>query len=174
MLAPALARCEYVLRPENECALGNGGTGKTHVALALGLAACQTGLAVAFTTAAALVCQLLEARDECRLLKMPRELAAVKLLLIDEVGDVRLSAAGAVLLFEVFSQRYEHGSTIVTSNLPFEDWTQVPGRERQVGALLDRFTHHGGILTMNGDSYRLKQFAGRRRSAAGAEQNRAA
>ncbi len=84
-----------------------------------------------------------------------------------------LSPTGAELLFEVFSQRYERGSTIVTSNLPFEDWTQVLGSERLTGALLDRLTHHVSILTMNGDSYRLKQSAGRRRSAAREAQNQA-
>ena len=173
MLVLELARCEYVLRRENVIALGNSGTGKSHVALALGLAACQKGLTVAFTTAAALVNQLMEARDERRLLKLQRDLAAVKLLIVDELGYVPLSPTGAELLFEVFSQRYERGSTIVTSNLPFEDWTQVLGSERLTGALLDRLTHHVSILTMNGDSYRLKQSAGRRRSAGGAEQSQA-
>ena len=104
---------------------------------------------------------------------MQRELAAVKLLIIDELGYVPLSPTGAELLFETFSQRYERGSTIVTSNLPFEDWTQVLGSERLTGALLDRLTHHVSILTMNGDSYRFKQSASRRRSAGGAEQNQA-
>ena len=173
MLVLELARCEYVLRRENVIALGNSGTGKSHVALALGLAACQKGLTVAFATAASLVNQLMEARDGRRLLKLQRDLAAVKLLIVDELGYVPLSPAGAELLFEVFSQRYERGSTIVTSNLPFEDWTQVLGSERLTGALLDRLTHHVSILTMNGDSYRLKQSAGRRRSAARVEQNQA-
>ena len=171
MLVLELARCEYILRRENIIALGNSGTGKTHVALALGLAACQKGFTVAFTTAAALVNQLMEARDEKRLLKMQRDLAAVKLLIVDELGYVPLSPTGAELLFETFSQRYERGSTIVTSNLPFEDWTQVLGSERLTGALLDRLTHHVSILAMNGDSYRLKQSA--RHRAAGAEQNQA-
>ena len=107
----------------------------------------------------------MEARDEKRLLKLQRELQAVKLLIVDELGYVPLSPTGAELLFEVFSQRYERGSTIVTSNLPFEDWTSVLGSERLTGALLDRLTHHVHILTMNGDSYRLKQSAGRRRAA---------
>ena len=105
-----------------------------------------------------------------RLLKLQRDLVAVKLLIIDELGYVPLTATGAELLFEVFSQRYERGSTIVTSNLPFEDWTSVLGAERLTGALLDRLTHHVSILTMNGDSYRLKQSAGRRRTGK-AEQN---
>ena len=176
MLVLELARSEFILRRENVIALGNSGTGKTHVALALGLAACQKGFTVAFTTAAALVHQLMEARDERRLLKTQRDLQAVKLLIVDELGYVPLSPTGAELLFEVFSQRYERGSTIVTSNLPFEDWTSVLGSERLTGALLDRLTHHVHILTMNGDSYRLKQSAGRRRPAATdrtAEQNQA-
>ena len=176
MLVLELARSEFILRRENVIALGNSGTGKTHVALALGLAACQKGFTVAFTTAAALVHQLMEARDERRLLKLQRDLQAVKLLIVDELGYVPLSPTSAELLFEVFSQRYERGSTIVTSNLPFEDWTSVLGSERLTGALLDRLTHHVHILTMNGDSYRLKQSSGRRRPAATdkkAEQNQA-
>lgn len=118
----------------------------------------------------------MEARDEKRLLKLQRELQAVKLLIVDELGYVPLSPTGAELLFEVFSQRYERSSTIVTSNLPFEGWTSVLGSERLTGALLDRLTHHVHILTMNGDSYRLKQSAGRRRAAIaadGAEKNQA-
>ena len=173
MLVLELARCEFILRRENVIALGNSGTGKSHAALALGLAACQKGFTVAFTTTAALVHQLMEARDERRLLKLQRDLQAVKLLIVDELGYVPLSPTGAELLFEVFSQRYERGSTIVTSNLPFEDWTSVLGSERLTGALLDRLTHHVHILTMNGDSYRLKQSAGSRRAAATSEQNQA-
>ncbi len=148
----------------------------TLVALALGLAACQKRFTVAFTTAAALVSQLLEARDERRLLKLQRDLALVKLLIIDELGYVPLSPTGAELLFEIFPQRYERGSTIVTSNLPFENWSSVLGSERLTGALLDRLTHHVSILIMNGDSYRLKEADGRRCAAAskaGATQNQA-
>lgn len=166
MLVVELARCEYILRRENVIALGNSGTGKSHVALGLGLAACQRGFSVVFTTAAQLVHQLMEARDEKRLLRLQRELQAAKLLIIDELGYVPLSPTGAELLFEVFSQRYEHGSTIVTSNLPFEEWTTVLGSERLTGALLDRLTHHVHILTMNGESYRLAQSTARRRLAA--------
>jgi len=152
-----LARSEYVARRENVIALGNSGTGKSHIALGLGLAACQKGLSVGFTTAASLVHELLEARDEKRLLRLQRQLAGNKLLIIDELGYVPLSPSGAELLFEVFSQRYERGSTIVTSNLPFDEWTSVFASERLTGALLDRLTHHVHILEMNGDSYRLKQ-----------------
>ena len=165
MLVLELARCEYILRRENIIALGNSGTGKSHVALGLGLAACQRGFSVVFTTAAQLVHQLMEARDEKRLLRLQRELQAARLLIIDELGYVPLSPTGAELLFEVFSQRYEHGSTIVTSNLPFEEWTSVLGSERLTGALLDRLTHHVHILAMNGESYRLAQSTARRRLA---------
>ena len=152
-----LARCEYIDRKDNVIALGNSGTGKTHVALGLGLAACQRGLSVGFTTAAALVHELIEARDERRLLNLQRKLARLKLLIIDELGFVPLSKTGAELLFEVFSQRYERGSVLATSNLPFDERTEIFGSERLTGALLDRLTHHVHILEMNGDSFRLKQ-----------------
>ena len=160
-----LARCEYVSRRENIIAVGNSGTGKTHIALGLGLAACQRGLSVGFITAAALVHELIEARDEKRLLRLQRQVAAYKLLIIDELGYVPFSQTGAELLFEVFSQRYERGSTVVTSNLPFDEWTGVFASERLTGALLDRLTHHVHILEMNGDSYRLKQSKRRHRHA---------
>ena len=152
-----LARCEFLSRRENVLLLGNSGTGKTHIALALGLAACQRGHRVRFTTAAALVHELMEARDEKRLLRLQKLLASSELLIVDELGFVPLSKTGAELLFEVFSQRYERGSTLVTSNLPFQEWTEVLGSERLTGALLDRLTHHVHILEMNGESYRLKQ-----------------
>ena len=105
----------------------------------------------------------MEARDERRLLKLQAQLAAVKLLIVDELGYVPLSQTGAELLFEIFSQRHERGSTIVTSNLPFEEWTSVFASQRLTGALLDRLTHHVHILELNGESYRLKQSKARRR-----------
>ena len=156
MLVLELARCEYILRRENVIALGNSGTGKTHIALSLGLAACQKGFSVTFITAAQLVHQLMEARDEKRLLRLQRELQAPKLLIVDELGYVPLSSTGAELLFEVFSHRCERGSTLVTSNLPIDQWTRVFGCERLTGALLDRLTHHVHRLDMQGESYRLK------------------
>ncbi len=152
-----LARCEYIDRRENIIALGPSGTGKTHIALGLGLAACQKGLNVGFITASALVHELMEARDEKTLLRFQKKLSSYKLLIIDELGFVPLSKTGAELLFEVFSQRYECGSTMVTSNLPFDEWTETFGSDRLTGALLDRLTHHVNILEMNGDSYRLNQ-----------------
>jgi len=157
-----LARCEWIERRENVIALGPSGTGKTHVALGLGLAACQKGLSVGFTTAAALVSEMMEARDERRLLRLQKQMATCKLLIIDELGFVPLSKTGAELLFELISQRYERGATLITSNLPFDEWTETLGSERLTGALLDRITHHVNILEMNGESYRLAQSRARK------------
>jgi DNA replication protein DnaC len=157
-----LARCEWIERRENVIALGPSGTGKTHVALGLGLAACQKGMSVRFTTAAALVSEMMEARDERRLLRFQKQMAAYQLLIIDELGFVPLSKTGAELLFELISQRYERGATLITSNLPFDEWTETLGSERLTGALLDRITHHVNILEMNGDSYRLAQSRARK------------
>jgi DNA replication protein DnaC len=157
-----LARCEWIERCENVIALGPSGTGKTHVALGLGLAACQKGLTVRFTTAAAIVHELMEAHDERQLLRLQKQLVKQKLLIVDELGFVPLSKTGAELLFELISQRYERGSILITSNLPFDEWTETFGSERLTGALLDRLTHHVSILEMNGDSYRLAQSKVRR------------
>ena len=161
-LVMQLARCEYIERRENVIAIGNSGTGKTHVALGLGLAACQRGLSVSFHRRG-IGQRTGEARDDRRLLNLQRQLARLRLLIIDELGFVPLSPTGAELLFEIFSQRYERGSTLVTTNLPFDEWTEVFGSERLTGALLDRLTHHVHIVEMNGESYRLK---GSRQNAA--------
>ena len=125
-----------------------------------------------FATASHLVHELIDARDETgllalgpvqRLLRLQAQLARVNLLIVDELGYVPLSQTGSELLFDVFSRRYENGATIVTSNLPFQEWTTVFASERLTGALLDRITHHVHILEMNGESYRLKQSRSRRR-----------
>ena len=150
-----LMRGTYIDKAENVLALGNSGTGKTHLAISLGMDACQKGQSVLFKTAAQLVHELTEAYDDKKFLRLQRKLKGYKLLIIDELGYVPFSKTGAELLFEVFSQRYENGSLIVTSNLPFEEWPQVFGCSRLTGALLDRLTHHVHILEMNGQSYRL-------------------
>ena len=150
-----LARCDYLDRRENIIAQGSSGTGKTHIALGLGLAACQRGVKVRFTTAAALVHDLIEAQDERRLHRLKKQLTSQNLLIINKLGFVPLSKSGAELLFELISQCYERGS-IITSNLPFDEWTEVFGSERLTGAFLERLTHHVHILKMNGESYRLK------------------
>ncbi len=99
----------------------------------------------------------MEARDEKRLLRFQKHLASFELLVVDELGFVPLSKTGAEMLFEIFSQRYERSATMVTSNLPFNEWTEILGSERLTGALLDRLTYHVHILEMNGESYRLKE-----------------
>jgi DNA replication protein DnaC len=146
---------DYLAKTENILALGNSGTGKTHLAISLGIAACQNGHSALFKTAAHLVHELIEAHNEKQLLRLQKKLKTYKLLIIDELGYVPFSKTGAELLFEVFSMRYEHGSMIVTSNLPFEEWPSIFGCTRLTGALLDRLTHHVHILEMNGESYRL-------------------
>jgi DNA replication protein DnaC len=158
-----LARCEFVDRHENIIALGPSGVGKTHIAIGLGLAACQRGIKTRFTTAAAIVHELIEARDDKKLLRLQKQLAGHELLIIDELGFVPLSKTGAELLFELIGQRYERGATIITSNLPFDEWTSVFGNERLTGALLDRLTHHVHILEMNGQSWRLAQSRSKRK-----------
>ena len=150
-----LARCAYIERRENLIALGNSGTGKTHIAFGLGLAACQKGLSVGFITAAALVHELMEARDDKQLLRFQKKLATYKLLIVDELGFVPLSKTGAELLFEVFSP------TLRARRDPGHHQSALRrmdrGSARLTGALLDRLTHHVHILEMNGDSYRLNQ-----------------
>jgi DNA replication protein DnaC len=150
-----LGQCEYVARRENIIVAGNDGTGKTHLAVALGLAACEKGLTVRFTTAASLVHELLGKRGEPGLIRLQRRLAAYKVLIINELGYVPLSAAGAKLLFEVISDRSERGSTIITSNLPLDQWGGVFGSEQLADALLDRLTKRVHFLAMTGGNYRL-------------------
>jgi DNA replication protein DnaC len=116
-------------------------------------------------TYAALVHELTEARDERRLLRLQKQMVSHKLLIIDELGFVPLSKTGAELLFELISQRYERGATLITSNLPFDEWTETFGSERLTGALLDRLTHHVNIPEMNGDSYCLGQSKARQEKA---------
>lgn len=156
-LISELSRCEYIKHKENIVEVGNSGIGKTHLAIALGISACQQGYNVGYYTAANLVNILIEAHSAKELLRLQKRLLAYNLLIIDELGYLPLSKTGAELLFEIFSQRYEQSSVIVTSNLPFPQWTEIFGCERLTGALLDRLTHHVHILYMNGDSFRLQQ-----------------
>ena len=156
-LVMELVRCEYIQKRENVLAVGNSGTGKTHLAIALGLCACQEGCKVKFFTAAGLITALTEARDEKALLRFKKQLARKNLVIVDEFGYVPFSKTGAELLFEFFAERYERGSVIVTTNLPFDQWTDVLGSERLTGALLDRLTHRVHILEMNGESYRFRE-----------------
>jgi len=152
-----LARGEYIQRHENVALIGSIGTGKTHIAIALGLAACEQGHRVRFYTAAGLVNELLEAQEAHRLSKLESWLMKQELIILDEVGFVPFSQRGAQMLFAFISQKYLRGSLIVTSNLAFAEWTEVFGDPRLTSALLDRFTHRCHILEFAGESYRFRQ-----------------
>lgn len=152
-----LARCEWIEQKYNACWVGNSGTGKTHVALALGQAACRAGKRVKFFTAATLVNQLEEAQKQYRLEKMLAMLGKVELLIVDELGYLSFTRSGAELLFQVFADRYERSSILITSNLPFSEWGQIFQGDRMTAALLDRLTHRCHIFEMNGESYRFRE-----------------
>ena len=152
-----LLRCEFIDHHENVLLIGNSGTGKTHLATALGFAACCQGYKVRFFGCTALVTQLLEAKEDRQLQRWLKQFEKQNLLVLDELGYVPFSKAGSELLFEVVSRAYERQSLIVTTNLPFENWTEVCGSERLTGALLDRLTHRVHIIEANGASYRLEQ-----------------
>ena len=158
-----LLRCAYVDKRENVLLVGNPGTGKTHLATALGIEACSRGKRVRWWRVTELVTQLMEAREERILTRMKGQLAKLDLLILDELGYVPASKLGAELLFDVISTAYERTSVIVTTNLPFERWSEVLGCERLTGAALDRLTHRCHIIECNGDSYRLKDAKRRRR-----------
>jgi DNA replication protein DnaC len=158
-----LAQGEYIEKKENLLLMGNSGTGKTHLATALGLIACQQGKNVRFLTAAGLINQLTEAQAALRLSQVQRVLAKLDLLIIDEIGYVPFSERGAELFFQVVADSYERQSIIMTTNLDFSKWPQVFHSEQLTGALLDRLTHHAHILTMNGESYRFKQSMSRKK-----------
>ena len=152
-----LAQGGYLDKRENLILMGNSGTGKTHLATALGLIACQQGRKVRFFTAAGLINQLTEAQASLRLSHLERTLAQMDVLIIDEIGYVPFSEKGAQLFFQVVAQSYERQSLIMTTNLDFSQWPQVFGSEQLTGALLDRLTHHAHILTMNGESFRFRE-----------------
>jgi DNA replication protein DnaC len=156
-LVRELMRGEYLTQRENVLLIGNSGTGKTHLATALAFTACQQGRRTRFFTATGLVTQLLERREQRDLQRFFQQLERQELIVLDELGYVPCSKAGAELLFEVVSRAYERTSLIVTTNLPFEHWTEIMGSERLTGALLDRLTHRIHILEANGESYRLRE-----------------
>ena len=147
--------------------VGNPGTGKTHLATALGMAACGRGYRVRFFRLTELATLLMEARDERSLLGLKARLAKLDLLILDELGYVPASKVGAELLFDVISSAYERCSLIVTTNLPFESWTEVLGSERLTGATLDRLTHRCQIIETKGESYRLRDAKAKLRTEGG-------
>ena len=152
-----LARCDFIDQAENALFVGGMGTGKTHLAISVGLAACQLGKRVRFFTAAGLINTLLEAAEQHRLSRVEALLLRHDLIIIDEVGFVPFSQQGASMLFTFVSQRYLQGSLLVTTNLAFADWGEVFGDARSVGPLLDRLTHRCHIVEFTGESYRFRQ-----------------
>jgi DNA replication protein DnaC len=152
-----LARCEWIEQRSNCCLVGSHGTGKTHISIGLGLAACRAGLRVRFFTAAELVSKLEKEQKQYTLERFLGQLDRAHLLICDELGYVTMSRGGVELLFRIFADRYERGSILVTSNLPFSEWGQIFQGERMTAALLDRLTHHCHIFEMNGESYRFRE-----------------
>lgn len=162
-LVRQLANCEYLDARENVLMIGNSGTGKSHLAIALGFAACSQGKRVRFWSATTLVTHMLELREQRDLKRFLNQMGKHELIIIDELGYVPFSKTGAELLFEIISRAYERLSLILTTNLPFEQWTEVMGSERLTGATLDRLTHRVHIIEANGESYRLKDARKRRK-----------
>ena len=151
-----LARSEFILRRENIIALGPSGTGKTHLAIAIGFACCQLGMRVRFLTAAEMTTVLVEARSVDRLSRKLEQLARFDLVIIDELGYVPFDRAGADLLFTFITKIYEQRSLIVTTNLPFARWSEVFQDATAAAAVIDRIVHHSTILETKGKSYRLQ------------------
>ncbi|MDY7096384.1 MAG: IS21-like element helper ATPase IstB [Acidobacteriota bacterium] len=152
-----LASCEYLARADDVIIAGPIGTGKTHLAIALGVEAARRRQRVLFVRAADLVRDLLEARDSRELGRLHRKIQRASLLIVDELGFVPFDRAGGELLFNLLSDRYERRSTIVTTNLAFSEWVQVLGDEKLTTALLDRLAHNAHILTTKGVSFRTRK-----------------
>jgi DNA replication protein DnaC len=147
----------YIQERKNIILAGKTGTGKTHLATALGLEACRQGVRTRFATGAGLVNELIEARNERMINRVIQKTSRFGLLILDELGYVPFSREGAQLLFQVLADRYERASVIITTNLGFADWTQLFGDPTLTAALLDRLTHKAHIILCNWESYRLKE-----------------
>ncbi|MHB8927775.1 MAG: IS21-like element helper ATPase IstB [Bacillota bacterium] len=162
----ALGQCEFIRRKENVLLIGNPGTGKTHIATALGVQACRAGHRVRFWRTSTLVNELIAAQQEYRLGRFEKAFQRADVIIVDELGFIPLERHAAELLFQLLASRHELGSLVVTSNLDFKDWTRVFGDETLTAALLDRLTHNAEILVFAGESYRFRQSM-RRREAEG-------
>ena len=151
-----LASCDFVKKGQDVVLVGPIGTGKTHLAIALGICAARKRHRVLMRRAADLVRELVEARDDRTLGRLHKQYRQIPLLIVDELGFVPFSGHEGELLFNLLSDRYERAATIVTSNLAFGEWVQVFGNEKLTVALLDRLTHHAHILTTKGSSFRMR------------------
>jgi DNA replication protein DnaC len=152
----ALKALTFIKERRNVILIGNSGTGKTHLAIATGIIACEENYRVSFRTASCLINEMVEARNENRLSIYLRQFKKIDLLILDELGYVTFDLAGAELLFQLLATRYETMSTIITSNLGFSDWVKVFHDRALTAAILDRITHHAMILNMNGQSFRRR------------------
>jgi len=152
-----LAGGGYIQKHRNIIFLGRSGTGKTHMATALGIEACKKNFRTRFVTCYGLVNELVEARQERTLQRLIQKYVRCDLLVMDELGYIPFSKEGSELLFQVLAERHEKGSVIITTNLGFADWTRVFGDAAMTAALLDRITHKAYIINCSWESYRLKQ-----------------
>ena len=152
-----LMDCSFIKEHTNLILIGGSGVGKTHLSTAIGVEACKRGFSVGFFTAASLGNKLVEMQESLALSRFIEKLKKIDLIIIDELGYVELSADTTQLMFQIFSERYEKGSIIVTTNLEFKEWTNVFHDERMTTAIIDRLIHNSKIITCNGPSYRYKQ-----------------
>ncbi|NLZ73745.1 MAG: ATP-binding protein [Bacteroidales bacterium] len=157
MFLNELSSCKFITEKKNIVMIGNPGRGKTHLSIGLGLKACSLGLDVLFKNAAALSTELAEARDNYSLGKLEKRIQKADLLILDELSYISFNRHQSELLFKVVSERSERGSVIVTTNLPFSQWTDLFENTTMVAALVDRLTFKSYVLDMNGESYRLEQ-----------------
>jgi len=164
-LVKELTGCNFIKVPRNVILVGKSGTGKTHLATAIGMQACGKGVRTRYVTGCALTNELIESNDEKQVSRIIRRYAGYDLLILDELGYVPFSKEGAELLFQVLAERHERKSVIITTNLGFSDWTQIFGEATLTAALLDRVTHNSHIIRCDWDSYRLQETLSRQSGA---------
>ena len=151
-----MASCTYLDKGEPVVLLGDSGTGKSHLLIGMGMAACEQGRSVRYATCAALVNELVEAADDRRLSRIVSRYGRLDLLVVDELGYVQLDTRGAELFFQILTEREEKSSVAVASNLPFSEWGQVVTDPRLVAAIVDRLTFRAHIIETGTESFRLR------------------